>query len=355
MKGLLASLKVRFAAARARYRWLDHVLRSWATYKAHHGDHFAAAVTFFSFLSLFPLILLAVSVSGFVLRAHPSLQQDLFDSISSNVPGAFGDTLSESIDQAISARTSVGIVGLAGLVFTGLGWVGNLRASIEGVWGQTPAKRPFLKAKAADLVVLAGLGAGAVLSIGLTAVGATLTSTVLGALGLDGVPGLFLVTTITGIALALTGDVLIFGWLLVRLPQATVPRGVGLRAAILAAIGFEIFKLAGTFFITRATQSATAGIFASVIGILVWINLVSRFLLFCVAWTAMASGPLSSGQDAPEPVEAGEPIIGELTDAAPSGPGVSPTATAGVLIGTGAALGAGATLAATRWWRLRRP
>lgn len=355
MTGLMASLRARFAAARARYHWLDHIVRSWAMYKSHHGDHFAAAVTFFSFLSLFPLILLAVSVAGFVLRAQPSLQQDLFTSISDNVPGAFGDTLSQSIDQAIRARTSVGIVGLVGVLFTGLGWVANLRSSIEGVWGQTPAKRPFLKAKAADLLVLIGLGLGVVLSIGLTAVGATLTSTVLGVLGLDGVPGLFVVTKIIGIALALAGDMLIFGWLLVRLPQAIVRRGVGLRVAILAAVGFEILKLAGTFFITRATQSATAGVFASVIGILVWINLVSRFLLFCVAWTAMASGPLSPGQDAPVPVEAVRPVTSELSDAAPSGPGVSLAATAAVLIGAGAALGAGATLGATRWWRLRGP
>ncbi|MCU1689332.1 MAG: ribonuclease [Jatrophihabitantaceae bacterium] len=351
--GRLASLKARWASARERYHWLEHVLRSWTVYKAHHGDHFAAAVTFFSFLSLFPLILLAVSVAGFVLQAQPSLQQDLFDSIAHNVPGSFGDTLSESIDKAINARTGVGVIGLGGLLFTGLGWVANLRAAIEGVWGQEPAKRPFLKAKTADLLVLGGLGLAAVLSIALTAVGATLTSTVLSVLGLSDVPGLFIVTKIIGIALALAGDLLIFGWLLVRLPQATVPRAVGLRGAILAAVGFEILKLAGTFFITRATQSATAGIFASVIGILVWINLVSRFLLFCVAWTSLASGTPPPAQDAPLPVGQVWPVSDGAREAE-AGSAVSPGAAAAVLVGAGAVVGAGATLGAARWWRLRR-
>lgn len=362
LKGAVDSAKTGFSRARERYLWLDHLVRSWVVYKAHHGDHFAAAVTFFSFLSLFPLILLAVSITGFVLRAQPSLQQDLFDAIADNVPGSFGDTLSESVDKAINARAGVGVIGLGGLLLTGLGWVANLRAAIEGVWGQEPAPRPFVKAKLADLLVLVGLGLGAVLSIGLTAVGATLTSTVLDAVGLGDVPGLFLVTKIVGIALALAGDVLIFGWLLVRLPRAVVPRGVGLHAALLAAVGFEVLKLAGAFFIARATQSATAGIFASVIGILVWLNLVSRFVLFCAAWTATASGTTPAATDEPVPVAQVWPdsAMAAVSTARPSSvarhaePHITPGTTAAVLIGTGAVVGAGATLGARRWRRLRR-
>jgi membrane protein len=359
LSGRIAAAKAAFSRARERWPWLDHVLRSWAVYKGHHGDHFAAAVTFFSFLSLFPLILLAVSIAGFVLQAHPSLAEDLFDAIADNLPGSFGDTLQESIDAAIDARAGVGLLGLGGLLFTGLGWVGNLRSAIEGVWGQEPAKRSFVRAKLADLLVLAGLGLGAVISIGLTAVGATATTGVLDLLNLGDVPGLFLVTKVVGIALAVAGDVLIFGWLLIRLPRATVPRAVGLRAALLTAVGFEILKLAGTFFITRATQSATAGIFASVIGILVWLNLVSRFLLFCAAWTATATGTTPPAQDEPVPVEQvwPDPATAARTRSTSGSDGalgaVTPAATAAVLLGAGAAAGAGAAVAAGRWRRLR--
>lgn len=357
MNGRIEALKQRWREAKLRWQWLDHLVRSWAAYRTHHGDHFAAAVTFFSFLSLFPLILLAVSIAGFVLGAQPALQQELFDSIAENLPGAFGDTLQESINTAIDARAGVGLIGLGGLLFTGLGWVANLRSAIEGVWGQEPVQRPFVLAKLADLGVLVGLGLGVLASIGVTAVGSTLTSAALDAVGLSDQPGLFVLTKIIGISLALIGDVLIFYWLLVRLPRATVPRAVGLRAALLAAVGFEILKLAGTIFITRATQSATAGIFASVIGILVWVNLVSRFLLFCAAWTATAAGTAPQAADIAPPADEQEIAVamarGYPDTAAGPATGASPAATAAALLGTGAVLGAGATIGATRWRRRR--
>jgi len=345
----------RLAALRRRYGWLDHLIRSWTLFQTNLGNHFAAAVTLFSFLALFPLVLLAVSVAGFVLQAQPDLQNQLFDKIAENVPGAFGDTLSESIDQAIRARAGVGLIGLGGLLYTGLGWVSNLRQAIEGVWGKTPPKRPFILAKLGDLLVLIGLGIGAVLSIGVSAVGSTLTSTVLDALHLNDVPGLFVVTKVIGILLGLSGSFLIFGWLLMRLPQSDVPPSVGVQAALIAAAGFEVLKLAGTLLITRATQSPTAGIFASVVGILVWINLVARFLLLCVAWTATDPETVAAEAEARDDTQPAPSVAAQrLGPEREPGPAVSPAATAAALVGAGAVLGAGATVGAAHWWQVRR-
>jgi membrane protein len=352
--GLKAKAAERWARLRERWNWLDHVVRAWGAYKAHHGDLFAAAVTFFSFLSLFPLILLGVSVAGFVLHSRPDLQRRLFNSIADNVPGSFGDTLHDMINSAISSRAGVGVISLVTLFVTGLGWIANLRAAVEGVWGQQPAKRSFLRAKLGDLSLLAGLGLGAILSVGLTVVGSALSSHVLDWLDLDHVAGLSVLTRLIGLALALGGDLIIFGWLLVRLPRADVPFRLGLRAAVLAAVGFEALKLIGTYYIARVTHSPTAGIFGSVIGILVWLNLVSRYLLFCVAWTATADPLRVDHAVVPDvPADGSGPSgparrSGATPDAEP-GERVSPAATAAVLIGAGAAAGAGATLAARRW------
>jgi membrane protein len=353
-----SALSIRWAAAKRRWAWLDHVAQAWAAYKAHHGDLFAAAVTFFSFLSLFPLILLGVSAAGFVLRAQPSLQTDLFNSIESNVPGSFGTTLKDSIDAAIKARAGVGVIGLVGVLFTGLGWVSNLRSATEGVWGQEPAQRSMIGGKVADLLLLAGLGLGAVLSISLTVVGSALTGAVLRALGLEHATGLAVLTTIVGLALAVCGDMLIFGWLLIRLPRAQVRLRVGVRAALMAAVGFEILKLVGTYYIARVTKSPTVGIFGSVIGILVWLNLVSRFLLFCVAWTATARGTSPDAEGVPEPVERIWPLpAGGVASARAHGQGesrISPAATAAALVGAGAAAGAAGAGLVSRRWRARR-
>ena len=52
------------------------------------------------------MLLLAVSVLGFVLHSHPETVRSLFDKISANVPGQVGQTLKDSIDAAINARAA---------------------------------------------------------------------------------------------------------------------------------------------------------------------------------------------------------------------------------------------------------
>jgi membrane protein len=345
----------RWGALLERRPGLLHVVDAWKLLQENNGNQYAAAITYFSFLALFPLILLAVSITGFVLHAHPAAQQNLFDHITSNVPGDLGTTLKTSISTAIKARTSVGIVGLVGVLLTGLGWIGNLRAAIDGVWGRSAPKRNFFLTKVMNLLVLAGLGLGILLSLGLTVAGTSLTDQLLRAVNLEDVAGVHYLVKILGLALAVAGDVLIFWWLLVRLPDMPVPRKVGLQGALLAAVGFEVLKIVGTFTIAKTAHSPTAGPFAGLLAVLIWIQLVARFMLFCAAWTATcrgcALGPQKADASVVErPADAAEPLPPiPATPAAPDA--VRPSA--GALIGAGAA-GALAGAAAMAWATSRR-
>ncbi|MEP6852259.1 MAG: YhjD/YihY/BrkB family envelope integrity protein [bacterium] len=296
--GAIARAKA-FGQAQLRRRpWLAHLVRAWQQSSRTNASLLAGALTFFSFLALFPLILLAVSITGYVLSSHPDLQRQLLDNVAKQAPGEFGKTLSDAIHTAINARAAVGLIGVGGVFFTGLGWVNNLRAATEQVWGHLPLQRSFLTAKVSDALVLLGLGVGLIVSVAITAVGTALTGTVLRALSAEGLPAITWVTKVVGIALAVVADMVIFGFLLIRLPKAEVPRYVALRGALLAALGFEVLKIFGTYYITRVSTSPTAGIFGSVLGILVWLNLVFRFLLYCTAWTATAT-PIAAGGDEP--------------------------------------------------------
>ena len=341
--------KGRWRAAQENHAWLDHTVIAWDRYKQSNGNYFAAAITYFSFLALFPLVLLAVSVLGFVLRRNPDLLRKLLDNVSSNVPGAFGDTLKSSINAAIDSRAGVGVLALAGVLLIGLGWVSNLRAAINAMWGVEAPQRNFVQARLANLIVLAGLGLGSIVSIGLTVIGTALTDHVLRAAELDDVTGMHVLVKVFGIALAVVGDVLIFAWLLVRLPGADLPARVVLRGALLAAVGFEVLKVVGAYYIARVTHSPTVGVFGSVIGLLVWIYLVARFLLYCAAWTATAT---ERPQPPAKPEPATEPE--SMTEPEPGPPRIlSPLGVAGSLFGAGAAAGAAVVAAIVR--RRRRP
>lgn len=283
-----------------------HLAEAWALLNRNHGNQFAAAITYFSFLALFPLLLLAVAVLGFVLHAHPAALQSLFNHITQKVPGEFGTTLKTAIKSAIDARAGVGVVGLLGVLLTGLGWIGNLRTAIDAVWGKPVAKKNFLASKASNLVVLAGLGAGIVVSLSLTVVGTAVTDQVLRALSLDGVPGVSVLVKVLGVLLSVLGDMLIFWWLLVKLPAVTVPRRIEFQSSLVVAVGFEVLKVVGTYTIAHTANSPTSGPFAGILAVLIWIQLVARFMLFCCAWTAVRTAEATAGLAATETVVATE-------------------------------------------------
>ena len=188
--GVKDRVMARFRAYRDEHAWLQHVIDAWNLLQRNHGNQYAGAITYFSFLALFPLLLLAVAVTGFVLRANPGAEASLFAHITAQVPGPFGQTLKDAITSAIDARTGLGVIGLVGVLLTGLGWISNLREAIDAVWGVARRKRNVVTEKLANLLVLGGLGLGAVASLAVTAVGTSLTDQILTAIGLDDVPGL---------------------------------------------------------------------------------------------------------------------------------------------------------------------
>jgi membrane protein len=359
----LGAVKDRVTAAVRRQRerrpWFDHLARTYSRYKSTNGDHLAAAITYFSFLALFPLVLLGVSVAGFVLATNLGLQQELQALIRDNVPGSLGGQLSESVASVVSNRGRIGLVGLGGVAVAGLGWIGNLRTALQVVWNCETVEENPLRARVEDLLVLVGLGIGILVSITLTAGGTSAADQLVRWVGLDRVPGMGVLTAVVGIVLALAADTLIFAWLFVRLPRRPVHVRTVLRGAVAAAVGYELLKIVGTVYLTRVTNNPTYGTFAGVIGLLIWIDLVSRFLLLAAAWTATGQHAAGKCDDEPVPTEDG--TAAPPSPPPPDGPdparrnGVpSPAAVAGVLVGAGAALGATAATAAHRYLRRHR-
>ena len=169
---------------RERYEWLDHLVRAGARYTERHGDHYAAAITFFSVLSLVPLLMIAFAVAGYVLVFNPSLLDQLRAAISENVPGNLADTINPIIDQAIDQRNAVGIFGLLGALYSGIGWMSNLREALSEQWAQVPDEPSLPKRLLFDLLALFGLGVALVGSFAITGLASGLAEAVLELFGL---------------------------------------------------------------------------------------------------------------------------------------------------------------------------
>jgi membrane protein len=286
---------------RLRYPWLDHLVRAGQSYTAHHGDHYAAAITFFSVLSLVPLLMIAFAAVGFVLAGNPELLRHLQDQIQSAAPAGLGPTLDQVIVGAIKSRGSVGITGLLGALYSGLGWMSNLREALTAQWQSTqgqstqgelpPEPEGFLRRKVFDLLALLSLGLALVASFALTGIGTAFASVILNALGLGQVYGARLVLVILAVVASVAGMWLVFLWVIARLPRKPMVLRSAMSAALFGAIGFEILKQAFAIYLNTVTNSPTGRLFGPVIGLMVFAYFVSRFLLFLTAWAAVARAP----------------------------------------------------------------
>jgi len=282
-------VKRAFSRLRRRSPQLDHVAQAWQRYSKDEGGQLAASVTYFGFLSFFPLLALAFSVLGYVVAYDPSLRASVEQSLQQALPGLIGDGSGQiDVDRIAAAKAGAGIIGLLGLLYAGLGWVDALRQALRRMWHQDTNGGNVVVKKLWDVAILVGLGLALFASVLLSSGATTATSDVLDWMGLgDSLFAKALIKVLLPL-LAIAADVAVFGWLYTRLARSSEPTGRVLRGALLMAVLFEVLKQVGAFYLHGTTTNAMYGTFAAVVGLLVWINLVSRLLLLCAAWIVTA-------------------------------------------------------------------
>lgn len=287
-------------AVRQRAPWLDHLVRAVERYLTDGGDRLAAAVTYYLFLSLFPILLLAVSVLGF--RYGDDAQQRVTDAVGDFLPPNVVDTIATTLQEA---RGPAGLLGLVGVLYAGLGWIDALRDGIRTLWHQNLSAGNIVVRKLVDVLVLFGLLATIGTSILTTGLLTTASASVLETLGLGGTTAGRVSTRLLGYALALLADTLLFLYVFGRLSRAAMPWRRLLQGALFGAVAFEVLKVLGGLYVENTTTrgAATYGTFAVVVGLLVFLNLFCRLLLFTAVWIVTApydSDVAPSGTSSPE-------------------------------------------------------
>lgn len=286
---------------REKHPWLDHMVRAGARYTENHGDHYAAAITYFSILALVPLLMVAFAAAGFVLRGNEELLRSLQDGIASAAPGDIGNMLSGIVDTAITRAGAIGLVGLVGALYSGIGWMSNLREALTEQWGQRDDAPPMIKRLAFDLLALVGLGLALVASFAIASVGGTLGAYLLDLVGLGDAGWARFLLMVASFLLGLAGNWLVFLWVIARLPREPVGFRSAAMAALIGAVGFAILQRVMVVYLGTIGNSAAGAAFGSILGLLIFIFFTSRFLLFVTAWAASAEENDQGPRDVPAP------------------------------------------------------
>ncbi len=280
-------LKALFGVARQRVPLLDHLVRAGGRYQADTGDRLAAAITYYFFLSLFPILLLAVSILGFVYG--DAAQQKVTDALSGSLPGGLADQIGMVLAEA---KVGAGIAGIVGLLFAGLGFVDAMRFGIRTIFHQNVQVGNFFVKKLRDAITLVGLLATIFGSVLVTGFLTGFTGTLLDYVGVDNTAPARLFTRVLSYAATLLLDVALFSYLFSRFPKVRVSFPAVLRPALFGAVGFELLKSIGGIYVARTTtnKAATFGTFAVVVGLLLFLYLLSRLILFTAAFAVTAKG-----------------------------------------------------------------
>ena len=273
---------------------IAHLLRATERFNDRLGSQFGAAITYFSFLSLIPILMVSFAAVGFVLASNP----DLLTGIINKIVGSISDptlasTLKNTVNTAIQQRTTVGLTGLALALYSGISWMGNLREAIRAqsrdVWERNPQDQEKIYFKyTRDFVSLSGLVVALIITLTLTSIAGSAQSAIVRALGLEGIEWLRPAMTLIALSISIFANYLLFLWIFWMLPRHKPKKKALLRGTLLAAIGFEVIKFVMTMTLPQVAKSPSGAAFGSVIGLMAFFYFFARLTLFCAAWIATA-------------------------------------------------------------------
>ncbi|MEU3954519.1 YihY/virulence factor BrkB family protein [Streptomyces achromogenes] len=244
----------------------------------------AAAMTFVSFVALFPLLTVAAAVTAATLS--PARQKTVEQRIADQFPG-----LSEQLDltSLVQNAGTVGVIAGAALLFTGIGWVGQVRDCLRAVWELPDQGENPVLAKVKDTVILLGLGGALLVTLAASTLASAAVGLVSRQFGLDEHGWGTALLQVAAFVVAVLADFLVLLYVLTLLPGVEPPRRRLLVAALLGAVGFELLKLLLSGYVQGVAAKSVYGAFGVPVALLLWINFTAKLVLFCAAWTATGS------------------------------------------------------------------
>jgi membrane protein len=264
---------------RARFGWFDHAMRANDRFEESKGNFFAAGLTYYTIFALFPLLMVSFSVGGFILSRRPDVLTGIDNKVRAAVPGALGQQLLDLMNSAIDA---------------------NLRTALSEMWRQGEGSKGYIRTKFSDLAAIVSSFVAILATLALSALAdAAPMGRVLGWLGIHNAPVLDAILRGVSMLVSVLLSWLVFSWMIARLPREPVSFASSVRAALIAAIGFELFKLVASIYLKSVLRSPAGATFGPVLGLMVFAYVTARMLLFATAWAATSTENLRAARVEP--------------------------------------------------------
>lgn len=246
--------------ARASHPVVDIGVGTLAGFQRHQTARNAAVLTYFGFLSVFPLFMVANAVLGFVLQGNEQLREDILDTFVAQIP-VIGSEIERAAGDITGSTTAV-IVGLLIALWAATRAFAGLQNSLDDTWEVPLVDRQNLAVRRLKSVV-------AIVVIGGSLI---VTSALASIVSLSNFP---MVSRLLLFAAAAAINAAVLAFMYRFMTAATVGWAVVWPGALLGGIGFALLQFTGSLIVQRFLASAddTAGVFATVFALMAWLNL----------------------------------------------------------------------------------
>lgn len=247
---------------RQRSAVVDVVVGMLDGWRLHQSGRNASLLSFWGFLSIFPLMIVATTIVGLVLQGNEQLQEDIIDSALADIP-VLGAELARD-PTSIEGSWLVLILGLATALWSGTKAFVGTQLAFDDIW-EVPVddRDPMPKQRGKALVGLTLIGGSHVVSVALSGVVYSTSLHVAGDLLLTAGSTLLQILVIAAMFRYLT--------------SATTSWSDVWPGAISAGLVFAVLQHYATSLVTRITDNAsdTYGQFALVLGLVTWLGFLA--------------------------------------------------------------------------------
>lgn len=270
---LIALGKLEIEKARARWGGFDIAYRTFKRFGEDDGPTHAASLTYYTFFSIFPLLLFSAAALGYLTFGDQSLRDELVNSGLKTIPIVKDALTPEGLKLIEDNRNGLAVTGTLLALYTGSGVIIAMQHSLNKIYHVTDEPN-FLQKRLRSLMWLAVLGLFAVASLALSTVAGFAPTALAFVLSLAG-----------GLAV----NTALFMTAYKMLPATKLGWREVLPGAIVAAIGFEVLKVAGTAYLARgeSVRNDTFGTFAAAAALLVASFIVARVVLLAAEVNAV--------------------------------------------------------------------
>lgn len=266
------AIEAKIHVGRRRSRAFDHLCRAMLRYDDVLGGRLAAAIAYYGFFAVFALALIGYSVFGLLVKSNKDLFEVVQRFLGQNLP--FLD-----VQAILSSGRTVGVIGLIGLIFTGIGWVEAIRSSQRLIWRLNQHPGYFGVRQALDLLVL--IGVLLLIAVSVLAV-AALESFLQWATGGHA----SFVLSVVSWALTVVINMVLAAALLVAVPRLRMTVRRLVPPVLMVGIGITLLNTVGRTFVAYVQRNPAYALVGGAVGALVYLYVFNQLLLFGAAWAA---------------------------------------------------------------------